>query len=767
MRTRSLAVILGVFGAAALVSTFVVRQLPREGQLSGTPSAPLPPAPPPVSAEDTPSTEADGLAVVRVTAGGEPQAGAEVQLYRAVFGAEPGWRRGSSARSGADGIARVPARAGAWLATVRAPGLAPGAVELVRAPREDATRVEAALAPGASLEGVVRAGGRPVEAQVRLVPSAAVRLGVALGAPAEETPALRADAGGRFRVDGLAPGLWTVEVVAAGQHPARVERVAVPRAAPLEVSLDTLASLSGEALLPGGRAAAGVTVRAVSREHVASSTTDASGRFALAVPGGEYALLATQGSAAGALDGVTVAPGATARGLAVHLAPAAALDGLAARAGGAPAADADVAVTRHGTGGVVARARAAADGSFAVAGLAPGSYDVRVAAAGASPALLAGVTLGAGQRFPLRAELPALGSIEGTVADPAGRPLSGATVAVVSRGDGLDGVPPLEARSDFEGRYRLEGVEVGRAELVACESGVPLGDARAVRVAPGQAARADFFVPPAGALAGKVTRAGAKPPLGTAVIAVPLRGGSGTAQVARTLADASGHYGLVLPAGEYRVLAAPADAASIDLRAQPAFVRIDPRLTARADLPVATVAADEGVEVVVVEPGGAPSAGAIVTVSRADDAKIALALTAGEDGRVRLGPELRPGGPAITIRARNGGRSGAVTGPLPASGGLLVTLAPGGALDGVIRTGGRAVKSFTLEVTSQPTPEGWRTVDVHRFAGDRFTLGDVPVEPVRLSVRTDDGRRGEALVRLAAGESRGVEITLAGSPARR
>jgi hypothetical protein len=58
-------------------------------------------------------------------------------------------------------------------------------------------------------------------------------------------------------------------------------------------------------------------------------------------------------------------------------------------------------------------------------------------------------------------------------------------------------------------------------------------------------------------------------------------------------------------------------------------------------------------------------------------------------------------------------------------------------------------------------------VDVHRFAGDRFTLGDVPVEPVRLSVRTDDGRRGEALVRLAAGESRGVEITLAGSPARR
>jgi len=48
----------------------------------------------------------------------------------------------------------------------------------------------------------------------------------------------------------------------------------------------------------------------------------------------------------------------------------------------------------------------------------------------------------------------------------------------------------------------------------------------------------------------------------------------------------------------------------------------------------------------------------------------------------------------------------------------------------VLRAPGAAVRGFTVEVASQPAPASWRTVDVHRFAGDRFELGDLPTKRV-------------------------------------
>ena len=85
-------------------------------------------------------------------------------------------------------------------------------------------------------------------------------------------------------------------------------------------------------------------------------------------------------------------------------------------------------------------------------------------------------------------------------------------------------------------------------------------------------------------------------------------------------------------------------------------------------------------------------------------------------------------------------------------------LAPGGAVEGVVR--GARGSAFTLEVASQPAAGGWRTLDVHRFAGARFDLADLPPEPLRLTVRSDDGRRGAAEVRVAPGERHAVEIAL-------
>jgi hypothetical protein len=240
-----------------------------------------------------------------------------------------------------------------------------------------------------------------------------------------------------------------------------------------------------------------------------------------------------------------------------------------------------------------------------------------------------------------------------------------------------------------------------------------------------------------------------------------MRAGLGTLQVARAPVDASGNYRLALPAGEYRVHAAPGDVLRTDLRVAPAFTRIEPGATVALDLALASAAAEDGVEILVLEPGGAPSPGAVVTLSRADESAVAFATSAGEDGRVVLGAKMGLAGRRVAIRARNGGRSGAATLDLPASGTVPVTLSPGGVVQGRVRTAGGTPVGFTVEVASQPAPAGWRTVDVHRFAGDRFELADLPAEPLRLVVRADDGRRGQAELTVAPGQVRTVEIALA------
>jgi hypothetical protein len=763
MRVRPLPLVAAVFGTAALAAAFVVAQFPREGEVSapqGAPASAAAPAPaaaatPPL---DPPATPADGVLEVRVTAGGEPQAGAEVRLYAADG---DGWRRAGEARTAADGAARLHARPGTYLVAARAAGLAPGRAEAVRHAGEESTRAEVALEPAAALDGRVAAReGRAVAgARVRVVPAVSRWPGSAPpAAPPEEIALAETGASGAFRVDGLSPGAYAVAVEAPGFHPVLRPRVAVPGDA-LRVVLEPLGRIEG-IVLEDGRPVAGASVRAASADHGAVATSGADGRFALAAPAGSYRVHAALGDRAAAAYPIAVAEGETAPGLALRLGPAATIEGeVVLAASGKPVPGAEVALYPHETGQVAARARADAAGRFRVAGLSPDAFDARAFAPGATPALVAGLSLAAGARFPLRLALAGTGAAEGTVRDPAGRALAGVRVQVVQRGDGL-AAAPLEARTGFDGAWRIDGLEVGRAEVVARQDGVAIGVSRAVRVQEGRASRAELLLPEAGRLAGRVQRDGKPPPAGTTVVAVPMRAGLGTLQVARAAADASGNYALALPAGEYRVHAAPAEAARTDLRVAPAFARVEAGATSRLDLAPASAAAEEGVEILVLEPGGAPSPGAVVTLSRPDDAAVAFATSAGEDGRVALGREMGVAGRRVAIRARNGGRAGAATVDLPESGTVAVRLAPGGAVQGRVRAGARAVSGFTLEVTSQPAPAAWRTVEVHRFAGDRFELGDLPAEPLRLLVRADDGRRGQVELRVASGEVRAVEIAL-------
>jgi hypothetical protein len=763
MRVRPLPLILAIFGAAALAAAFVVTQLPREGEAvpvaaSAEQPAPLAAQTPPL---EPPARATDGTVEVRASAGGEPLRDAAVRLY--AMDAGGGWWLAGEARTEA-GTARLHARPGPHLVSVRAPGLSAGRAEVVPTASEEVTRVAVALEPAATLAGrVVARDGAPVAgAELRLVPLVSRWPGLGPpSAPAEEVARVATDASGAFVAEGLAPGVYAVDAEAPRFHPARLLRVTVP-GDPLAIALEPLGEIAGRVTLPDGRPAAEAAVRAASVDHGATATAGADGSFTLAVPAGSFVVHATRGEQAGAAAGpVAVGAGATTGGLEVRLGPGAVLEGevVHARSGG-PAAGATIAVLPHETGEVIARAEADVAGRFAIAGLPAGAFDVRAAARDASPAVVSGVTLGAGARFPVRLALEGTGAAEGLVADDSGRPLAGVHVRVVQRGDGIVAGATLETRSGFDGAWRIEGIEVGRADLVARQDGVSLGVARSVRVAAGRTSRADLFLPTAGLLVGRVTRDGKPPPPGTTVVALPLEAGLGTLQVARADADGTGNYRLALPAGEYRVHAAPPGEVRTDLRVAPRFARVAPGVTARLDVSVTTAANQDGVELLVLEPGGAPSPGAVVTLGRPDDDKVAFATSAGEDGRVLLGREMGLAGRPVVIRARNGGRTGAATVELPASGTVAVTLQPGGAVQGVVRSPGRAVAGFTLEVASQPATGSWRTVNVHRFAGDRFELGDLPSEPLRLLVRAEDGRRGAADVRLAAGDVRTVEIAL-------
>jgi len=116
-------------------------------------------------------------------------------------------------------------------------------------------------------------------------------------------------------------------------------------------------------------------------------------------------------------------------------------------------------------------------------------------------------------------------------------------------------------------------------------------------------------------------------------------------------------------------------------------------------------------------------------------------------------------GQPVSLAVRNGGRTGTFTGPLPASGEVVVRLQAGGSVEGTLQGGG-PVASFTLTVSAEPSPGGWRTIEVLKLQGQRFDLGDLPPEPVRLVARTDDGRAGDVEVRLAPGQVVQVSILL-------
>jgi protocatechuate 3,4-dioxygenase beta subunit len=343
------------------------------------------------------------------------------------------------------------------------------------------------------------ATGRVVDAAGRAVPGAEVKLTPwSTDAPHSALPVLATtDARGAFRLTGVAAGRCSLDVAAPGFVPTRLAGLRLPpgrAAADLgAVVLEAAARLEGRVTDPEGRPLSGAEVQA---GVTAQETTGEDGRFALdGLRAGQLLDLYVRrgGYAARTLHGVS-APAAAP--LSIVLAPAARLGGHVLDEAGDAVPGASVVVKRDGEwvgdqrfasrAGVLGAATTDAEGRFALRDLEPGRV------------LLSAVATGFLRSERRDLELPPEGSLDdlevtlqrgavisGMVSTSAGTAVAGARVSAVAAPskDGA-GAGALEAVTDGDGGYRLEGVGEGRHTVRAERAGL-LPALREIAVEPG------------------------------------------------------------------------------------------------------------------------------------------------------------------------------------------------------------------------------------------------------------------------------------------
>jgi hypothetical protein len=738
-----------------------------------------------------PATAADGFVEVTVHAQGKPVAGAQLRLYsrghpdRATGKID--WRLAGVGQTSAAGQARLPARPGPYLVSARGSGFAAAHRDFVRPAGEAVTKVTLELDAGLSLSGrtMQKGGKEPVPlALVTVVQEEATAAGrggrrrggggpgflfgsrVSQEAPVEEQLHASSDEQGRFHVDGLERGSYLVTAVATGFAKAS-ERAMVPAEGEVVLELASSSFIEGFVIASDGKPAAGAAVIASGGSEPVTGTASDSGSFSLEVTPRTWELSAKRGEETGKADGkISVAAGATARGVRITLGPAASIAGsVVTAATQAPVPGAQVALSPHGADGASGMGTSDANGAFSISGLAPGSYDAVVSAQGFTDATYAGLTVEAGQKFPLRALLHQTGTIQGVVTDSGGRGVANALVrtlpgfAFANPG----GAQPQEARADASGAYSIADVAAGHVQLTAVRDGSTLGTNGATDLAEGGTARLDFQLHDEGTLTGHVRRADGSPaPAGTTVSATPSDNRFMRADWAAIPVDATGAYVALLPAGPYALNANGATAPGRGF-ANRNFTTVEAGKTAVLDL-VYTDPSDPtaGFSGTVLEPGGAPSPGAFVRGrTGTGPGGFLFMTTSDESGRFDSGRAQGDLPATFQVLAINGGRTASVT-VTAAQPDAVVQLQPGATLNGHLASG--PVDQFRVDLSLGQASffggAGPLAGQSLQFSGDHFTMSDVPGTAVQVVVTTQDGRSASQDVTLTPGGSADVEIPL-------
>lgn len=341
---------------------------------------------------------------------------------------------------------------------------------------------------------------------------------------------VRARPDGGFRFEPPAEGRWLLAAVTApgflpfapewGHSPVQLDAVRGRHVHGIELHLVPALELTGRVVDGEGAPVAGAEVRLLGAAGEAALVpiadrfvSDAQGAFRFAAPEGAVLEARKEGHLPGRAEvdvtamvngRVTVELGPEHRALG----PAAPVEGRVVARGGIPIPGALVTAAperRFGAVGVPsAQAVTAADGSFTLAALDPGSYRVTARAEGRAPAAARHVEPGARD---LLLELAEGGRLRGCVHDAAsGAPVAPFTVMVFERRSALRLVPQ-RTRSvvDPSGCYALDDLLPGPAAVVISAPGHAPSPERAVDIpATGEEAVADAALEPGGRLTGVV-----------------------------------------------------------------------------------------------------------------------------------------------------------------------------------------------------------------------------------------------------------------------
>lgn len=354
--------------------------------------------------------------------------------------------------------------------------------------------------------------GQEVEAPLRLVRAAAIagtvidessrkpiagaRLaassgGMAFGRRRTER-SVRADAKGKFRLNGLAARSYAVTASREGYLSSSINGISASTAAPgtVNLALAKAASVAGKVIDEKGSPVSGATVRFASEGGMRSLLRRGPAAFA----GGQGAQTALDGSfrlrnlsagrnltleagkagyTEGRRPGVTLKTGEALAGVSLTLKKGLEARGRVVDSQGKPVPGAEIRVTaRDGRGGGFGNVRqqiralgmdaskpdavSRPDGAFLVRGLEPGDYTAAVSRDGyarkSAPNLL--VAASAENVWPAIALANGV-AISGFVRDSQGQAIAGAQIYGISMGEGTR---PQSVTSEVDGRFRLDGL---------------------------------------------------------------------------------------------------------------------------------------------------------------------------------------------------------------------------------------------------------------------------------------------------------------------
>ncbi len=203
---------------------------------------------------------------------------------------------------------------------------------------------------------------------------------------------------------------------------------------------------------------------------------------------------------------------------------------------GGPLAEASIRVF-NAEGLAIRTATSAADGSFAIPSLSPGSYTLVVTDEGYAQRSISAIVTPGGTATVFVALLRLAGAIEGTVLDENGLPLADATVRIFS-----NNIVVSRVFTDENGHYLVPNLAAGNY-LVSVRLNNYGGQNLGAYVEPGQTTAVSFRLSLlSGTVSGTVVDADTGVPIPGALIAIQLNENGGGILLVRVIADSEGRY---------------------------------------------------------------------------------------------------------------------------------------------------------------------------------------------------------------------------------